>query len=162
MIDFPNSPTTGQVFTSGALSWTWDGAKWTGKNTVTNPRYLVACSVPGVMTASQHLLYYNISKAISFPANFGSYLGHSSEAGGSVNATASTVITVAKALAASPNTFSSVGTITFAAGTVTPTFATSGGAVISFAQGDVLRIVGPAGADATFADFYATLVGYET
>ena len=28
MIDFPASPTVGQVFTSGAQSWTWDGTKW--------------------------------------------------------------------------------------------------------------------------------------
>jgi hypothetical protein len=29
MIDFPASPTVGQVFTAGGVSWTWDGAKWT-------------------------------------------------------------------------------------------------------------------------------------
>jgi hypothetical protein len=29
MIDFPSSPTNGQVFISGGVSWTWDGAKWT-------------------------------------------------------------------------------------------------------------------------------------
>lgn len=28
MLDFPNAPTTGQVFTSGGGSWKWDGAKW--------------------------------------------------------------------------------------------------------------------------------------
>jgi hypothetical protein len=28
-IDYPNSPTVGQVFTSGSGSWTWDGTKWT-------------------------------------------------------------------------------------------------------------------------------------
>ena len=28
MIDFPASPTIGQVFTSGAQSWTYDGTKW--------------------------------------------------------------------------------------------------------------------------------------
>jgi hypothetical protein len=27
-LDFPNSPTTNQVFTSGGSSWTWDGVKW--------------------------------------------------------------------------------------------------------------------------------------
>jgi len=27
-LDFPNSPTLGQLFTSGALTWRWDGAKW--------------------------------------------------------------------------------------------------------------------------------------
>jgi|SRR5215471_1897901 len=28
MLDFPNSPTLGQLFTSGALTWRWDGTKW--------------------------------------------------------------------------------------------------------------------------------------
>jgi hypothetical protein len=27
-IDFPNSPTTGQTFTVGARTWTWDGTVW--------------------------------------------------------------------------------------------------------------------------------------
>lgn len=29
MIDFPSSPTVGQQFTSGGVTWAWDGAKWT-------------------------------------------------------------------------------------------------------------------------------------
>jgi hypothetical protein len=27
-IDFPNSPTVGQVFTSGTRSWVWTGTVW--------------------------------------------------------------------------------------------------------------------------------------
>src|SRR3974390_3499403 len=27
-LDFPNSPTTGQTYTSGSVTWKWDGAKW--------------------------------------------------------------------------------------------------------------------------------------
>jgi len=34
-LDFPNSPTLGQLFTSGALSWRWDGAKWVAASTLT-------------------------------------------------------------------------------------------------------------------------------
>ena len=30
MIDFPASPTVGQIFTAGGVTWTWDGSKWTG------------------------------------------------------------------------------------------------------------------------------------
>lgn len=30
-IDFPNSPTVGQVFTSGSRSWVWTGAVWDAK-----------------------------------------------------------------------------------------------------------------------------------
>ena len=32
-IDFPNSPTVGQIFTSGGATWEWDGAKWTAAPT---------------------------------------------------------------------------------------------------------------------------------
>lgn len=32
MIDFPNSPTNGQVFTSVNTSWTYDGSKWVAGN----------------------------------------------------------------------------------------------------------------------------------
>ena len=28
MLDFPNSPTSGQIFTSAGQSWRWDGTKW--------------------------------------------------------------------------------------------------------------------------------------
>ena len=27
-LDFPNSPTLGQVYTAANKSWTWDGYKW--------------------------------------------------------------------------------------------------------------------------------------
>jgi hypothetical protein len=33
MIDFPANPTTGQLFTSGGISWMWDGTKWTLSST---------------------------------------------------------------------------------------------------------------------------------
>lgn len=125
-------------------------------------KYNIGIFVPGVMTASQNLVYHRFSKAVTLPANFGAYLGHASEAGGSANATGSTVINIDKAATATPNTFSNVGTITIGASGVTPTFASSGGTAITFAQGDVLRAVAPASPDATFADFYATLVGFET
>ena len=37
MIDFPASPTNGQVFTSGAQSWTWDGTKWVASGVAAMP-----------------------------------------------------------------------------------------------------------------------------
>lgn len=121
-----------------------------------------ANALTGVLTNSQVLLLHGLDVACTLPANLTAFRGSASRAGGSANATASTVVKIQKALAASPNSFSDVGTITFGAGTVTPTFATSGGSAVSFAQGDVLRLIGPASADATFADFYATIVMQET
>jgi hypothetical protein len=137
------------VYVSGA---------WTNQRA----RYIASCFVPGTMTANQYLLLHRVSKAVTFPANFGTYLGHASEARGTANAAASTVINVQQATSAAPGTFTTVGTITIASGAMVGTFATTGGAAINFAQGDTLALVGPATADITFANFSAVLVGYET
>jgi hypothetical protein len=123
-------------------------------------KYVVGCFVPGLMTASQILLVHRFSKAVTLPANFGAYGGYASQASGTANATASTVVTASRALAASPTTFSNVGTVTFAAGGTVPTFVTTSGAV-AFAQGDLLRLSGPATADTTFAGFACTIVTQE-
>jgi hypothetical protein len=32
-IDFPNSPTNGQEFTSGGRTWIWNGSVWNAKET---------------------------------------------------------------------------------------------------------------------------------
>jgi hypothetical protein len=45
---------------------------------------------------------------------------------------------------------------------VVGTFASSGGAAVTFAQGDTLALVGPATPDATFAGLATTLVAFET
>jgi hypothetical protein len=133
-----------------------------GAITVENDRYAIAFSSPQTTayTASQVIGHHRFSRGVTIPANFGAYLGDASQAGGSAVATASTVFSVEKAASATPNSFSQVGTITIAAGTVTPTFASSGGTAIALAQGDVMRIVAPASPDATFAGFYATIIGF--
>lgn len=124
--------------------------------------YALAISSPQTNTyaASQIICHHPFPTAVIFPANFGPYNALASQAGGSVNATASTVISVEKALAASPNTFSPIGTITIAAGTVTPTFATAGGTEQSFAQSDVARFVMPVSPDASFVGFYCNMIGH--
>jgi hypothetical protein len=131
-----------------------------GKFENVRPRYHLGAYVPGQMSASQNLLFHRFSKGVTIPANFGAYLGHVSEAGGMVGATASTVIQIAKAVAATPTTFTNVASITFAAGAVLGTFSTQ--AAITFAQGDLIRLRGPATADVTFSDFTATIMGWET
>ena len=37
-LDFPNSPTVDQIFSSGGTVWTWDGVKWNG--TATSPAFV--------------------------------------------------------------------------------------------------------------------------
>ena len=131
-----------------------------GKFENVRPRYHLGSYVPGTMSPSQNLLFHRFSKGVTIPANFGAYLGHISEAAGMVAATASTVITISKALSGTPTTFANVATITVAPGAVLGTFSTQ--AAITFAQGDLIRVRGPATADTTFSDFTATIMGFET
>jgi hypothetical protein len=142
---------------NGTTAWN-SLAYWSGSPA----KYIIGFSfTAGVLANNQLLGLHEFAVAVTIPANFGAYSIYTSQAGGTANAAGSTVMTVAKALAASPNTFSTIGTITIALGTVTPTFATTGGVAQSFAQGDMIRVTGPATADATFANFYCTIVAHE-
>lgn len=162
MIDFPDSPSVDDVFTYGSLSWVWDGEKWkTAAAAAIAPQYVIGCFVPGVPGANQVLLLHPLSEDITIPADFGDWNGYSSEARGSAAATASTIVKVRRALAASPGTFTDVGAITFAAAAVVGTLSTSG-VDVDFAAGDTLALVAPTTPDTTFAGFAATLVGHKS
>lgn len=66
MLDFPNTPTVGSVFTSGLYRWTWDGQKWNSSNssapsgqflpltggTLTGPLYLNADATAGMQAVT--------------------------------------------------------------------------------------------------------------
>jgi hypothetical protein len=134
-----------------------------GAWTAQRPRYIVGCFVPGVMTASQLLLLHTFTKGVTIPGDFGAYLGHMTRARGTVNATGTVNIDVRRAVVGSLGTFTSVGTLQIGAGQMVLTGqGTAGSAPIVFGQGDSLSLVAPVTPDATFADFAATLVGYET
>lgn len=152
----------------GAQLYIWydDGtsAQWVSANSSSAPpsAYSIGFSfVGGVLGATQLLGLHRVAKAISFPANFGAYAGSASQFGATANATSSTIIRVDRALAASPNTFNQIGAITVAAGGITAAFTTTGGTSVSLAQGDVVRLTGPATADSTLANVYVTLVAQE-
>lgn len=132
--------------------------------TQTSSPYSFGFSAPQTtaFTASQVIGHHPALAAFTIGANFAAAFGLTSKAGGTANAAASTVFSVERAVAASPNSFSQIGTITFAAGTVTPTFATGSGTSKSIAAGDVIRIVAPATPDTTFAGFYAAISGSRT
>jgi hypothetical protein len=148
VIDFPASPTIGQIFTSGASSWRWDGSKWLAQGAALP--YLVGFDVPGVLTAGA-VFAHVFGAAVAFPVNFAG-----SQARGSVAATGSPLITFARSAAASPLTFADIGTLTIAAGTINPTFVAA--SAPSFAAGDTLRGLVTTG-DASFADLCLTLAG---
>lgn len=148
MIDFPASPSNGQVFTSGALSWRFDGTKWVAQGA--SLQYLIGFDVPGVLTAGV-VFAHVFGAAASFPINLAG-----SQARGSANAASTPLITFAKALAVSPLSFSNIGTLTIAPGTTTPTFVAA--SAPSFVAGDTIRGLVTTG-DTAFADLYLTLVG---
>lgn len=175
-LDFPNSPTSGQVFSAGGGAWLWDGVKWVSAAAVLPPaaegdqlvyqggdwtaqraRYIVSCYVPGVLTGNQFLLFHRFPKGVTFPTGFAPYLGLASEAAVDTQATATTIITIAKA---NPSVFINVGTVTFNPGSAFGVFASSD--PITFNQGDIMRIRAPTTADATLADVYLSIVGHET
>ena len=130
--------TTGQVLTSNGAA---------ALPTMQSQPYDVAAFYPGIPTASAKMVRVPMARAVTFAANFAS-----SQFKASANATASTVFDIQK-------NGSSIGTCTIGAGSTTPTFATTGGAVQSFAAGDVLSIICAGTPDATLADPGFMLVG---
>jgi hypothetical protein len=167
----PPDPVQGDAWFSSTLAELYiyfdDGnsAQWVIANTAPTmaaAKYNIGFSFTGgVLGASQLIGLHKLSKAIQIPANFGPYAGHSSSAGATANATASAVLMVGRATAGAPNTFSQIGTITYAAASATGVFATTGGTAVDLNQGDVLRVIGPATADTTLANVYLTIVAKE-
>jgi len=47
MIDFPNSPTVGQMFSAAGVTWTWDGVKWANVSAATPYLPLVGGTLSG-------------------------------------------------------------------------------------------------------------------
>lgn len=102
---------------------------------------------PGTPTASAKLYRGKVARAVTFPANFAG-----AQFTASANATASTVFDIQKNGA-------SIGSCTIAASGTTATFATTGGAAVSLAAGDVFAVIAPATPDTTLADPAITFAG---
>jgi hypothetical protein len=109
--------------------------------------YHLTAFYPGVPTSNATVTRVPVALAVSFPANLAG-----SVATASVAATSSTVFTIKK-------NGSAVGTITFAAGSTSATFATTSGAVVNLAAGDIISVSAPTTADATLADVGIVLAG---
>lgn len=138
MLDFPNTPTTGQIFGS----WVFDGVKWTNQGNVL-PGVSLTFTFTGKPGASANVLV-PISIGLILPVNLtGSY------ALATVAAAASTVFTLYKNGA-------SIGTVNFAASATSGTFSflTS----TSFVPGDYLDMIAPATPDGTLANIGITLL----
>lgn len=116
--------------------------------------YAPAVFYPGRMrTSGVIMLRHTFVKDCTLPANC-----DGSKGGGTDDADATTVYKIQRALAASPDSFADVGSITYAAGSHIPTFATTGGSDYTFMTGDTMRIVGPDVPDATLSDTNFTIL----
>ena len=155
--DSPLSPNTTYTYYLTAVNAVGESLPTSGVTITTSTVallgaiYVPSTYYPGIMPATARMLYHKVAEACTVNANLSGW-----QAGGSANATSSVTILVERALAASPNTFSTIGTITIGAGSITPTFATVSGIAYTLAVGDVLRISGPSSPDATYADAYVT------
>ena len=127
------------VYAGGA--WVANGG---GGGSVAQPFDLTAF-YPGVVAASALVTRVPVARAVTFPSGLTGSIGKASAA-----ATASTAFDVRK-------NGSSVGTITFAAGATSATFAAA--SAITLAAGDIVSIHGPSTPDATLADVGIVLAG---
>lgn len=107
--------------------------------------FAAACTWNGVTTASLVLIHLPMPVAVTFAAAFAGSYGVATTA-----ATAQTDFDIKK-------NGTSVGTLRFAAAATTATFIAA--SPVSFAAGDVLKLVGPATPDATLATLGLTLKG---
>jgi hypothetical protein len=106
--------------------------------------YDIGLFIPGQPAASAMVFQFVVPRAIALPVNLAGSL-----------AKAGTAATLAAAFTLRRNG-SNIGTIDFAGGSTTATFALAGGA--AFAAGDVLEILAPSPQDATLADVSITLM----
>lgn len=109
---------------------------------VLSPSYYTGTIIP----PSARLPRHRFPVEVTFPANFAGSSGYAE--GG---ATASAIFSIVR-------NSSQVGTATFSG--TSATFASSGGAEVTFAIGDTLQLVAPASSDATLSDVAFTLLGY--
>ncbi len=113
----------------------------------------------GIPVPSMIAFPYQAPQQITFNADLAGIAGAYPQSRAAVAATATTVFTVEIALAASPNVWAVVGSVTFAPGAVTGTIASVGHAAPILAVGDTIAVRAPASPDATLAGVAITLVG---
>lgn len=111
----------------------------------TEKPFIVACSWNGTTTASVVLINLPMSVTVNFAAALAGSVAKST-----VAATAQTDFTVSK-------NGTSIGTMRFAAAATSATFIAA--SPVSFAAGDVLKLVGPATPDATLSGLGISLKG---
>ena len=158
-LDFPNSPTQGQTFTSAAgSSWQWDGVKWqpVGSGAVGYPNLPAAVQQSPVTfpfagkPAAAARVNVPIAMAVTIAANLVGTVAYATTA-----TTAAATFTINKI---SGGSTTALGTVVVNP-TGAPTLAGAGG---SLAVGDTLQCVSPGTQDSTLADVGLTIMTMRT
>ncbi|MEX3935077.1 hypothetical protein AB4Y32_25350 [Paraburkholderia phymatum] len=108
-------------------------------------KYDIGLSIEGRATAAEQLFNFTVARVFTWPANLAGSLAKSN-----VAATASATFSITK-------NGTAIGSFNFAAGATSATFTFA--SAVTFALGDVIRIVAPATADATLSDIGVTFLG---
>ena len=69
-IDFPNSPSTNQTYSSGGVTWRWDGAKWRLVGGITQPKVQVSDTPPTGASAGDAWLETDTGSLFVFQDGF--------------------------------------------------------------------------------------------
>ena len=71
-IDFPNSPTTNQIFTSGGKTWVYDGTVWTLRSSLAGPGGITSTELANSSVTSDKIASGAIVSNLGFtPASTG-------------------------------------------------------------------------------------------
>lgn len=145
-ITIPEQSLSAPVVESGSMTLlSCDGSNIESQSTSGENPFDVGSSFAGVPEASEIILEFIFTRAVTFPSGLTGSQGSAGTA-----ATAEAIFDIIK-------DETSVGSMTFAASGTVPTFAMTTATV--FAAGEVLQIIGPSTADATLADIVFTLAG---
>lgn len=130
---------------SASIDFTYNDTDNTITAAVISQPYVVGVTFPGVPANNQLMILHKFPVAVTFPTSLTGSQGVAVTA-----ATAQTDFDVQK-------NGSSVGTVRWAASGTSASFISASGA--SYAAGDVMKVLGPATADATLADIGISLLG---
>lgn len=145
-LNFPSSPSNGQVYATSGKTYEYDSSvgAWKTKNWVQDTVFTIGGFSPGDYVASEVLMLYTTSRPFILPNGFTNSYGYAV-----TTATANVVLDVFK-------NSTQIGTITYKTSNTTPVFAGNGG---SFSAGDYLKVVAPSATDASLANFSFTFKG---
>jgi hypothetical protein len=148
MLNFPDSPTPGQIFSAAGATWRWDGTKWTTiVNTASAPPVTVTFVLAG-KPASGAIANAPIAMPMSVPAALAGTAIYDS-----TKATSNAAFSLNRIV--NGTTVTPIGAVTITpASNTSATLAGSGGTLNA---GDVLQLIAPM-QDATLSDVGITLL----